>query len=90
MIKEKKEKNPENSHKALLHKRREDLEEADHFVMVEEMKRFKHLVFPCAQFMKRENKRDILYVEQENYVGIEEIKESSIKRSQRKPILDFT
>ena len=49
--------------------------------MVEEMKRFKHLVFPCAQFMKRENKRDILYVEQENYVGIEEIKESSIRRS---------
>ena len=58
-----------------MHKRREDVEEADHFVMVEEMKRFKQLVFPCAQFMKRENKRDILYVEQENYVGIEEKKE---------------
>ena len=77
----KKKKKPENSHKALLHKRREDLEEADHYVKVEEMKRFKQLVFPCAQFMKRENKRDILYVEQENYVGIEEIKESSIRRS---------
>ena len=40
--------------------------------MVEEMKRFKQLVFP---FMKRENKRDILYDEQENYVGIDEKRE---------------
>ena len=59
--KKKKKKKTQNSHKALLHKRREDLEEADHYVKVEEMKRFKQLVFPCAQFMKRENKRDILY-----------------------------
>lgn len=39
------------------------------------MKRFKQLAFPCAQFKKRENKRDRLYVEQENYVGIEEKRE---------------
>ena len=73
--KKKEKKKTQNSHKALLHKRREDLEEADHYVKVEEMKRFKQLVFPCAQFMKRENKRDILYVEQENYVGIDEKRE---------------